>query len=93
LSRLEVPRDLQARMEVWKVSSWRGRDVRENPVCHLRALLSTRLVPEAEMHAVVDTDIHHIGCHVREASIGAALLRGLRVIASRNFLLFVKPSY
>jgi hypothetical protein len=56
--------------------------VREDPVGHLRALLSTRLVPEAEMHAVVDADINHIGCHIREAIIGAGLLRGLRVIAS-----------
>jgi len=33
---------------------------------------------------VVDADIDHIGCHVREPIIGAALLRGLRVIASRD---------
>ena len=54
----------------------------EDPVGHLRPLLSTRLVPEAEMDAVVDADIDHIGSHIREPIIGAALLRGLRVIAS-----------
>src|SRR5215813_3280085 len=59
----------------------RGPDVREDPVGHLRALLSTRLVPKAEMHTVVDADIDHIGCHIREATIGPGLLRGLRVIA------------
>src|SRR5262249_41131768 len=61
--------------------SWRGPDVSEDPVGHLRPLLSTRLVPEAEMDAVVDADIDHIGSHIHKPIIGAAFLRGRGVIA------------
>src|SRR5215813_6710395 len=62
--------------------SSRGRDVSEDPVGHLCALVPTRFVPETEMDAVIDADIDHIGSHVREPIVGAALLSGLRVVAS-----------
>src|SRR6266403_3367519 len=61
--------------------SSRGSDVSEDPVGHLCALLPRRFIRKTEMEAVVDADIDHIGCHVRETIIGARFFGGLRVVA------------
>ena len=58
-----------------------GRDVSEDPLGHLFALLPSGFVRETEMDAVVDADIDHISCHVRETAICAGLLHSLRVVA------------
>src|SRR5947199_4541308 len=71
--------------------SSRGRNVCEDPVRHLGTLLPSRFVPEAEMHAVVDANIDHVGRHVREATIGARLLCSLRVHAGYCEGHFVLP--
>jgi hypothetical protein len=65
--------------------------VSEDPVGHLYTLVPTRFVRGTEMNTVVDADIDHIGCHVREATIGAGFLRGLRVIAANCECSIVLP--
>ena len=53
----------------------------EDPVGYLCALLARRYIRKAKMDAVVDADVDHIGCHVRETIIVSRLFGGLRVIA------------
>jgi len=57
----------------------RAKDMGEDPLSHVAPLPSRLHVRKAEVDPLVDAGVNHIRGGIREAVIGARLLRGCRV--------------